>query len=319
MGFWDYKRTVVTGGAGFLGGFVVDKLTERGADVFIPRRRDYDLTSAEDTRRMYKEGMPQVLIHLAASVGGIRANQKNPGRFFYDNMAIGLNVVEEGRIYGALEKLVLVGTVCSYPKFAAVPFREDDLWNGYPEETNAPYGIAKRALLAMAWGYREQYGMSIIYLIPVNVYGPKDNTDPETSHVIPALVRKFVEAKERDDPNVEVWGSGDATREFLYVEDAAEGITLGGELYDRPAPVNIGTGHEVKIQELAGLISRLTGYRGEMVWDTSRPDGQPRRRLDTTRARTEFSFQAQTSLEQGLRQTIDWYEKTISESPRETR
>lgn len=307
MGFWDKKRVTVTGGAGFLGSFVVGGLRRLNPQVFVPRSREYDLTQAEHARRMYRDAQPQVLIHLAAQVGGIGANQNNPGRFFYDNMSMGLNVLEEGRRYGALEKLVVIGTTCSYPKFTPVPFREDDLWKGFPEETNAPYGIAKRALLSMAWGYRAQYDMNIIYLIPANLFGPGDNFDPETSHVIPALVRKFVEAKREGSPTVVAWGTGSPSREFLYVEDAAEGIILATEHYDGPDPVNLGTSHEVRIRELVRLIADLVGYQGEIVWDSSKPDGQPRRCLDTSRAKAAFGFQARVSLEEGLRRTIERY------------
>ena len=275
--------------------------------MFVPRSYAYDLTRAENARRMYQESTPAILIHLAAIVGGIGANQANPGRFFYENMAIGLNVVEEARRYGGLEKLVLAGTTCSYPKFSAVPFREAHLWDGYPEETNAAYGVAKRALLAMAWGYREQYGMNLIYLVPTNLFGPRDNFDLETSHVIPALIRKFVEAKEKGEPSVVAWGTGNVSREFLYVEDAAHAITLATELYNKPDPVNLGTGREVLIRDVMGIIQRQTGYEGRITWNTSKKDGQPRRSLDTTRARDEFGFEARTSLEEGLRRTIEWY------------
>ncbi len=256
---------------------------------------------------MYQDTTPDILIHLAAIVGGIGANQANPGRFFYENMAIGLNVVEEARRYGGLEKLVLMGTTCSYPKFSQVPFREESIWDGYPEETNAPYGVAKRALLAMAWGYREQHCMNIIYLTPTNLFGPGDNFDPETSHVIPALIRKFVEAKEKGGPEVVAWGTGNVSREFLYVEDAADAIILATERYGKPEPANLGTGREVLIRDLVHQIKRQTGYEGKITWDNSRKDGQPRRSLDTTRAQREFGFEASTSLEEGLKWTIDWY------------
>ena len=307
MGFWDNKRVTVTGGSGFLGSSVVERLDGLGAKVFVPRSRDYDLTHMDHAQLMYRESQPEVLIHLAARVGGIRANQGNPGLFFHDNMAMGLNVVEQGREYGALMRLVIIGTTCSYPKFTPVPFREEYLWNGYPEETNASYGIAKRALLSMAFGYRAQYGMPITYLIPANLYGPRDNFDLETSHVIPALIRRFIDAKEMGDPRVVAWGTGDATREFLYAEDAAEGIILAAELYEDPDPVNLGTGQEIRIRELVHLVADLVGYRGEIAWDPSRPDGQPRRCLDTSRARSRCGFEARTSLEDGLRRTIRWY------------
>ncbi len=309
MGFWTDKRVTVTGGSGFLGTPLVERFEDAGAKVFVPRSRDYDLRSVEQAHRMYRDASPEILIHLAAQVGGIRANQENPGRFFYDNMAMGMNVVEGARHYGALTKLVFVGTTCSYPKFTAVPFTENDLWNGYPEETNAPYGIAKRAMLAMAWGYREQYGLNTIYLIPANLYGPRDNFDLETGHVIPALIRKFAEAKNRDESSVLAWGTGQASREFLYVEDAADAIVGAAELYGMAEPVNLGTGHEVQIAELVELIAEQLSFGGEIVWDSTKPDGQPRRRLDTGRALAEFGFQAQTSLRQGLIATIDWYLK----------
>ncbi len=307
MSFWQGKRVTVTGGAGFLGTFVVQRLRERGADVFVPRSRSYDLTVNDNVRRMYQDAHPEIVIHLAARVGGIGANQRNPGLFFHDNMAMGMHVLEEGRRYGALEKLVIAGTTCSYPKFTPTPFKEEDFWNGYPEETNAPYGIAKRSLLAMSWGYREQYGMNIIYLIPANLYGQGDNVDPETSHVIPALIRKFMEAKEHGLREVTLWGTGEPSREFLYAADAAEGLLLAAERYEKPYPVNLGTGREIRIKELAGLVGRLVGYQGKIVWDTTRPDGQPRRCLDTSRARSEFGFEAKTSLEEGLERTINWY------------
>ena len=307
MSFWQGKRVTVTGGAGFLGAFLVQRLQERGADVFVPRSKSYDLTTKEHAQRMYQDSRPEILLHLAARVGGIGANQRNPGLFFHENMAMGMHVLEEGRRYGALAKLIIVGTTCSYPKFTPTPFKEEDFWNGYPEETNAPYGIAKRSLLAMSWGYREQYGMNIIYLIPANLYGPRDNFDLESGHVIPALIRKFVEAQDNGLPTVTLWGTGEPSREFLYAEDAAEGLLLATERYEKPDPVNLGTGREVRIKELAGLVKRLVGYRGEIVWDTTRPNGQPRRCLDTSRARSEFGFEAKTSLEEGLKRTIAWF------------
>ena len=307
MSFWQGKRVTVTGGAGFLGGFVAERLRERRAEVFVPRSRSYDLTVNEHARRMYQDARPEVLLHLAARVGGIGANQRNPGLFFHENMAMGMHVLEEGRRYSGLEKLIVVGTTCSYPKFTPTPFKEEDFWNGYPEETNAPYGIAKRSLLAMSWGYREQYGMKIIYLIPANLYGPRDNFDLESGHVIPALIRKFVEAQKKRLPRVTLWGTGEPSREFLFAEDAAEGLLRAAEHYEKPDPVNLGTGREVRINELARLVARLVGYRGEIVWDTTRPNGQPRRCLDTSRARSEFGFEAKTSLEDGLQRTIDWY------------
>lgn len=305
------KKIAVTGGSGFLGKFVVAQLKEHGAsNIFVVRKRDYDLCQREEVERLYVDAQPQVLIHLAATVGGIGANRNNPGKFFHENMAMGLHVIEEARRYRRLQKLVLVGTTCSYPKYAPTPFREEDLWNGYPEETNAPYGIAKRALLVMAQGYQEQYGLNSIYLIPANLYGPGDNFDPETSHVIPALIRKFAEAKQTDRPSVEVWGTGNASREFLYVQDAAEGIVLATLRYHGKDPVNLGTGCEIRIRDLVEEIRSLVGYAGKICWNPSQPDGQPRRRLDTQRALREFDFRAKTDLLTGLKKTLSWYRET---------
>ena len=301
------KVVVVTGGAGFLGSFLVPLLTERGAEIVVPRRRDYDLTEQADTRRLFIEAKPDMVIHLAAEVGGIGANRGNPGRFFYANMAMGLNLIEESR-RADISKFVQVGTVCAYPKFTPVPFREEELWNGYPEETNAPYGIAKKSLLVMLQGYREQYGLNGIYLLPVNLYGPRDNFDLETSHVIPALIRKFIAARDEGRTEVEVWGTGAASREFLYVEDAAQAILMATEQYDGPEPVNVGAGREVTIRELIETIGKLTGFSGEIVWDTTKPDGQPRRMLETSRARDWFGFEAAVELEDGLARTIAWWE-----------
>lgn len=301
------KVVVVTGGAGFLGSFLVPMLEERGAEIVIPRRRDYDLTEQADTRRLFIAAKPDIVIHLAAEVGGIGANRGNPGRFFYANMAMGLNMIEESRRSG-LTKFVQVGTVCAYPKFTPVPFREEELWNGYPEETNAPYGIAKKSLLVMLQGYREQYGLNGIYLLPVNLYGPRDNFDLESSHVIPALIRKFIAARDEGRDEVEVWGTGAASREFLYVEDAARAILMATEQYDGPEPVNVGAGREVTIRELIETIGKLTGYTGSIVWDTTKPDGQPRRMLETSRARDWFGFEADVELEDGLATTIAWWE-----------
>ena len=310
MGSLKGKRIAVTGGSGFLGKFVVGRLEKEGAtDVFVPRKRDYDLCHPEQVARLYSDARPQILIHLAATVGGIGANRSNPGKFFYENMAMGLHVVEEARRYQRLEKLVIVGTTCSYPKHTPTPFREEDLWNGYPEETNAPYAIAKKALLVMAVGYREQYGLNIIYVIPANLYGPGDNFDPASSHVIPALIRKFVEAKEAGSASVEVWGTGEVSREFLYVEDAAEGIVLATLRYEGKDPVNLGTSHEIRIRDLVDQIRRLVGYEGGVTWNRSQPDGQPRRRLEVQKAYDEFRFRAGTDLSEGLSKTISWYER----------
>ncbi|MEA2511544.1 MAG: GDP-L-fucose synthase [Thermomicrobiales bacterium] len=307
-GFWDDRRVMVTGGGGFLGRYVVAKLEERGArDVFVPRSRDYDLRERDDIVRALRDGRPDVVIHLAAVVGGIGANRENPGRFFYDNAIMGIQLIEQARLAG-VEKFVTIGTVCSYPKFTPVPFKEDDLWNGYPEETNAPYGIAKKALLVQGQAYRQQYGFNVIHLIPVNLYGPGDNFDPASSHVIPALIRKCVEARERGDAFIEVWGTGSASREFIYVEDAAEGILLGAERYDGPDPVNLGTGEEITIRDLVHLIAELTGFRGEIRWDRTKPDGQPRRGLDTERAGDYLGFRASIPFKLGLQSTVEWYE-----------
>ena len=304
--FWPGKRVVVTGGAGFLGSFVVDALRARGVEPVVPRSREHDLRREPDITRLLATARPDVIIHLAAVVGGIGANRENPGRFFYDNLIMGAQLMEGARQAG-VAKFVAIGTVCSYPKFAPVPFRETDLWNGYPEETNAPYGLAKKMLLVQAQAYREQYGFNAIFLLPVNLYGPRDNFDPQTSHVIPALIRKCVDAVQTRAPEIVVWGTGRATREFLYVEDAAEAIVLAAEGYDGPEPVNLGTGNEISIQDLVGLIARQTGFTGRIVWDAAKPDGQPRRMLDTARAAEYFGFVAKTSFEEGLRKTIDWY------------
>jgi GDP-L-fucose synthase len=312
----------VTGGAGFLGSFVVEKLREGDCkNVFIPRSKDYDLVDMGAVRRLYKDSEPNIVIHLAARVGGIGANRANPGKFFYDDLMMGVQMMEVGRQTG-IEKFVAIGTVCAYPKFTSVPFKEEDLWNGYPEETNAPYGLAKKMLLVQSQAYRQQYGFNAIYLLPVNLYGPGDNFDPESSHVIPALIRKCLEAKllrqqaeakgkvntnTEPKPSVVVWGTGKATREFLYVEDAAEGILLATEKYDKPDPVNLGAGFEISIKDLVDLIAKLTGFRGKIIWDSTKPDGQPRRMLDVTKAEKEFGFKARIKFEEGLRKTIEWY------------
>ncbi|MCP4965280.1 MAG: GDP-L-fucose synthase [bacterium] len=302
------KRIVVTGGAGFLGSFLCGQLEAAGAgELFIPRRADYDLTEQDAVRQLYADANPDLVIHLAAEVGGIGANRSNPGRYFYANMAMGLHLIEEARRQ-RLEKFVQVGTVCAYPKFAPVPFREEDLWNGYPEETNAPYGVAKKSLLVMLQAYRQQYGLNGIYLLPVNLYGPRDNFDLETSHVIPALIRKFITARDENAPEVAAWGTGSASREFLYVEDAARAIVSATEMFNGDQPVNVGTSHEITIRELVELIAKLTRYEGNVVWDTTKPDGQPRRKLDTTKAAQLFDFEAGTALEEGLTKTIGWWE-----------
>jgi len=306
---WHDRRVTVTGGGGFLGQAVVRRLRAAGAEeIFVPRSVDYDLRSLEGIRAALDEGRPDVLIHLAAVVGGIGANRENPGRFFYENAIMGIQLIEEARLAG-VAKFVTVGTVCSYPKFTPVPFHEDALWDGYPEETNAPYGLAKKMLLVQGQAYREQYGMNVIYLIPVNLYGPGDNFDPKSSHVIPALIKKCVDARDAGEAEIEVWGTGNASREFIYVDDAADGIVLGAERYDEPEPVNLGVGHEITIRDLAELIVRLTGFQGSVRWNSSKPDGQPRRALDTSRARDAFGFEARTDFEEGIRATVEWYEQ----------
>ncbi|MGI9659588.1 MAG: GDP-L-fucose synthase family protein [Gaiellaceae bacterium] len=300
------KRVMVTGGAGFLGSHVVSRLEAQGHEVFVPRRAADDLTVAGTVERLFAEVRPDLVFHLAAEVGGIGANRANPGRYWYANLTMGVNVLEQCRVH-AVEKLVIAGTICSYPKHTPVPFREEELWNGYPEETNAPYGVAKKALLVGAQAYREQYGLEAVYLLPVNLYGPGDNFDLETSHVIPALIRKMLEAKHGNERTVTLWGDGSPTREFLYVDDCAEALVLAGERYSGSDPVNLGTGEEISIKALALLIADNTGFDGEIVWDTTKPNGQPRRKLDTTRATENFGFNAKTSFADGLRTTVDWY------------
>jgi len=306
-GFWSDRRVMVTGGAGFLGRAVVKRLEAAGAtDIAIPRAATYDLRTRDGVARALADAKPDIVIHLAAVVGGIGANRESPGRFFYENATMGIELMEQARVAG-VGKFVQIGTVCSYPKFTPVPFREDDLWNGYPEETNAPYGLAKKMLLVQGQAYRQQYGFNVIHLIPVNLYGPGDNFDPASSHVIPALIKKCVDAVEEGRDHVEVWGTGAASREFLYVDDAAEGIVLATEHYDGSDPVNLGIGAEITIRDLVAVIASLTGFLGEIRWDVSKPDGQPRRALDTSRARSLFGFEARTPFESGLRETIAWY------------
>lgn len=306
---FPYKRVLVTGGAGFLGRFIVERLREpQDIDVFVPRSAEYDLIRAEDIRRLYAETRPDLVIHLAAVIGGIGANQKSPGKFFYDNLMMGVQLIEEARLHD-VKKFVALGTVCAYPKFTPTPFREDDLWNGYPEETNAPYGLAKKMMLVQAQSYRQQYGFNTIFLLPANLYGPGDNFDPESSHVVPALIRKCIEARERGEQFVEAWGTGQASREFLYVSDCADGVLRAAAAYDDADPVNLGTGNEITIADLLEQIARLTNFRGEIRWQSDKPDGQPRRRLDVSLALEKFGFQAKTPLEEGLRRTVKWYEE----------
>jgi len=307
--FWTQQRVVVTGGAGFLGSHVVEVLRAHGCrEVFAPRSKDCDLRDRQAIRRLFETTKSTLVIHLAAVVGGIGANREHPGKFFYENAIMGIELIEQARQCN-IPKIVVAGTICAYPKFTPVPFKEDDLWNGYPEETNAPYGIAKKVLLVQCQAYRQEYGLNAVFLLPVNLYGPRDNFSPASSHVIPALIKKCVDARDAGAPAIECWGTGAATREFLYVEDAAAGIVLAAECYNKPEPINLGAGKEISIKALVELIVKLTNYRGEIRWDASKPDGQPRRCLDTTRAEREFGFRAGTPFEDGLRRTIAWYEQ----------
>jgi GDP-L-fucose synthase len=306
--FWSKRRVVVTGGHGFLGSYVVEKLSSHGArQVLVPAHADYDLRQLSAVERMYRDMQPDIVIHLAALVGGIGANRERPGEFFYHNLIMGTQLMEVARDRG-IEKFVSIGTVCAYPKFTPVPFREEDLWNGYPEETNAPYGLAKKMLLVQGQAYRQQYGFRSIFLLPVNLYGPRDNFDPAVSHVIPALIRKCVEARDSGASEIVVWGDGSPTREFLYAEDAAEGIVLAAERYDKPEPVNLGSSFEISIRDLVSLVAELTGFQGTIRWDTAQPNGQPRRKLDTARAEQEFGFRATVDFRKGLGRMIEWYE-----------
>jgi GDP-L-fucose synthase len=305
--FFKDRRIVVTGGAGFLGSYIIERLRKRGCkNILVPKIEDYDLVKMDEIVRMYKDMKPDIVIHLAAVVGGIGANRMHPGEFFYKNLMMGVQLIEQGRLNN-IEKFAAIGTVCAYPKFTPVPFKEDDIWNGYPEETNAPYGLAKKMLLVQSQAYRAEYGFNSIFLLPVNLYGPRDNFDPQSSHVIPALIKKCVDANEAGADHIECWGTGTASREFIYAADAAEGILLATEFFNGPEPVNIGAGFEIKIRDLVEKIVKITGFKGRIQWDASKPDGQPRRRLDTARAKKLFGFTAKTSFDDGLKATVDWY------------
>jgi len=309
MNFWENRRITITGGKGFLGSYILEKLKKRGCkNISIADLPDYNLTRLPDIKRMYREQKPDIVIHLAAVVGGIGANRENPGKFFYENAIMGIQLMHEAYLNN-IEKFVAIGTICAYPKFTPIPFKEEDLWNGYPEETNAPYGLAKKMMLVQSQAYRQQYGFNSIFLLPVNLYGPRDNFDPKSSHVIPALIKKCVDAIKQDKDEIVIWGTGNPTREFIYVEDAAEGILLATEKYNKSDPINIGTGFEIKIKALVNLIVKFTGYKGKISWNKSKPDGQPRRMLDTSLAKNEFGFIAKTSFEEGLMNTIEWYQR----------
>jgi GDP-L-fucose synthase len=318
-GFFENRRVVVTGGAGFLGGYVVDGLRKRGCkNILVPRIEDYDLVKLDDIVKMYDDMRPDIVIHLAAVVGGIGANREHPGQFFYKNLMMGTQLIEQGRLRG-IEKFVAIGTVCAYPKFTPVPFKEDDIWNGYPEETNAPYGLAKKMLLVQSQSYRAEYGFNSIFLLPVNLYGPGDNFDPASSHVIPALIKKCVDAIDSGADYIQCWGTGKVSREFIYVSDAAEGILLGTEFYNKPDAVNIGAGFEITIKDLIEKVAKFTGFSGMIRWDSSRPDGQPRRRLDVSRAKAEFDFEARMNFDEGLEKTIQWYLEDRSQKTEDRR
>ncbi len=305
--FWHDKKVCVTGGAGFLGSFIVEQLKGKGCNnIFVPLVEEYNLVEMDSVKKLYSDCNPDIVVHLAAVVGGIGANMENPGKYFYENLMMGVQLMEQARLHG-IKKFVALGTICAYPKFTPVPFKEEDLWMGYPEETNAPYGLAKKMMLVQSQAYRQQYGFNSIFLLPVNLYGPRDNFDPRSSHVIPALIRKCVEAKQRGDKQIVVWGTGSASREFLYVEDAARGILLAAEKYEKSDPVNLGAGFEITIKDLITLIAELTGFKGDIVWDKTKPDGQPRRCLDISKAKDEFGFIAKTQFKEGLTKTIDWY------------